>query len=301
MDYLITGATGFIGRKLVDRLLSAGHEVNYLARQRSAMLDSRAAFHCWNAGEKPPLESVPTFDAVIHLAGERVAQRWSRTVKDRIYNSRVEGTRALVSALGGLKHKPAALVCASATGYYGNRSDEILTETSPPGDGFLAHVCVDWEREALRARELGIRVVCLRTAPVLGRDGGVLEKMLGPFRLGIGGKLGNGRQWMPWIHIEDLLHLITFAAENGSVSGPVNAASPKPVTNAEFTQRLARAVSRPAVLSIPRLALKAALGELADNLFDSARVIPEAAQEARFQFEFPDLTQAFYDLLRSGP
>jgi len=221
MNYLITGATGFIGSKLVDMLLSEGNSVDYLGRKRSASVDSRAAFHCWNPSEKPPLNSVPTLDAIVHLAGEPVAQRWTKEGKERIYRSRVEGTRRLVSAIGELQHKPAVLVTASAVGYYGDRGNEMLTENSTPGKDFLAEVCLDWEREATRAEEFGVRVVRIRIGVVLGPDGGALKQMLRPFRLGMGGKLGSGRQWMPWIHIDDLLRLFAFAAGNASVSGPL--------------------------------------------------------------------------------
>ena len=178
MDYLITGASGFIGRRLVGRLLALGHEVNYLGRKRSGTLDSRAAFHLWNPDEPPPLNSISRLDAIIHLAGEPVAQRWNDEVKQRIYSSRTEGTRKLVSAISELKHKPSVLVSASAVGYYGNRGDEILTEESTAGDDFLAKVCIDWEREASRAREFGLRVVIIRVSLALGREGGALKSML---------------------------------------------------------------------------------------------------------------------------
>jgi uncharacterized protein (TIGR01777 family) len=295
--YLITGASGFIGSKLVKTLLSQGHSVNYLGRKRSTSLDSRAAFHCWNPGEKPPLNSVPTVDAIVHLAGEPVAQRWTREVKKRIYKSRVEGTRKLVSAIGELQHKPAALIAASAVGYYGDRGDEVLTEDSAPGKDFLAQLCVDWEHEAARAHEFGLRVARIRIGIVLGRDGGALKQMLMPFRLGIGGRLGNGRQWMPWVHVDDLLRLFVFAAENASIEGPLNGSSPEPVTNAEFTRHLARALHRPAIFPVPKFALKLALGELADFALASARVVPEASTRSGFKFAYPELGAAFETLL----
>jgi uncharacterized protein len=291
--YLITGASGFIGSKLVKTLLSRGHSVNYLGRKRSTKLDSRAAFHCWNPGEKAPLNSVPTVDAIVHLAGEPVAQRWTGEVKERIYNSRVDGTRKLVSAIGELQHKPAVLIAASAVGYYGDRGDEVLTEDSAPGNDFLAQLCVDWEQEATRAHEFGVRVVRIRIGIVLGRDGGALKQMLTPFRLGIGGRLGNGRQWMPWIHVDDLLGLFVFAAENTSIEGPLNGSSPEPVTNAEFTRRLAQALHRPAIFAVPKLALRLAVGELADFVLASSRVVPEAPTRSGFKFACPELGAAF--------
>jgi uncharacterized protein len=297
MTYLVTGATGFIGRHLVAFLLARGDAVNYLGRRRSPTMDSRAAFHCWNSGEMPPLSSMPHVDAIIHLAGEPVAQRWNADVKRRIYSSRVDATRQLVSALSAMRYKPVALVSASAVGYYGDRGDEILTERSAPGDDFLAHVSVDWEREALRAREAGLRVATVRIGVVLGPDGGALKKMLPPFRLGLGGRFGSGRQWMPWIHIQDLVHLLVFAAANESVSGALNGSGPEPVTNARFTASLARALHRPAVLPVPKFPLKLALGEMADFLFSSSRAVPEAALNAGFRFEHPQIDAALRDLL----
>jgi uncharacterized protein (TIGR01777 family) len=297
MDYLLTGVTGFIGHKLVPHLLANGNEVTYLARKRSNTLDSRAAFHLWNPGEPPPLDSVPTADVVINLAGEPVFQRWNQTVKQRIYESRVNGTRRLVSAIGELRHKPSVLISASATGYYGDRGDEILTETSSPGSGFLARVCVEWEREALRAQEFGLRVAPIRIAPVLGGGGGVLTKTLPVFRWGLGGKVAGGKQWMPWIHIDDLVQLIVFAAQNANMKGPFNGSAPQPVTNADFTRALANAVHRPAIVSVPLFALRLGLGEGAVDMFASQRVLPECTQQAGFEFRYPDLASALRNLL----
>ncbi len=298
MNYLLTGATGFVGKRLVSALLSGGHRVNYLGRKRSPELDSRAAFHCWSAGEDPPLNSVPRMDAVIHLAGEPIAQRWTADARKRIYDSRIVGTRNLVSAIGALKYKPAVLVSASAVGYYGDRGDEILTEQSAPGSGFLADLCVHWEREAFQARNLGLRVVPIRVAPVLGREAGALSKMLTPFKFGLGGKVGSGRQWMPWIHIDDLVRLFIFAAENNDVHEPLNGSSPAPVTNAEFTRAFAAVLKRPAPWTIPRLALKLALGEMSDALFDSQRVAPAATEQSGFRFDYPELKAALENLLK---
>lgn len=298
MNYLATGATGFIGSKLVNALLAAGDRVNYLGRSRSKSLDSRAAFHCWNAGEKPPLNSVPRIDAVVHLAGEPIAQRWTAEAKKRIYESRVIGTRDLVSAIGELKHKPATLVSASAIGYYGNRGDEILSEQSKPGSGFLADLCMQWEQEARKAQEFGLRVVSIRIAMVLGQNGGALQKMLTPFRLGLGGKLGSGSQWMSWVHIDDLIKLFIFAAENDAVEGALNGASSGPVTNAEFTKTLAGVLHRPAPWTVPQFVLKTAFGEMAEVLLDSARVVPNAAEQAGFRFEYADLRKALEECVQ---
>ena len=296
MDFLITGASGFIGQKLVAQLLARGDSVNYLARRRSDALDARAAFHNWDGKSLAPLNSLPRLDAIVHLMGEPVAQRWTPQIKDRIRRSRVQATRQLVSAIANLRYKPKVLVSASAVGYYGNRGDEILTEASMPGTGFLADVCINWEYEAMRARELGLRVAIIRIATVLGRDGGALPQMLPPFRWGVGGRFGSGKQWMSWIHVDDLVHLLLFAADT-NVSGPLNAASPQSLTNAQFTRALARAVHRPALFPIPRFALNLALGEMSSFLFDSLRVIPTATENAGFRFDHPDLARALAQLL----
>jgi uncharacterized protein len=296
MDVLITGATGFIGQKLVSELLRRGDSVNYLARHRSTKIDSRAGFHCWDGKSLPPLNSAAHFDAVFHLMGEPVAQRWTPQTKDRIRRSRIDSTRQLVSTLAALRQPPPVLISASAVGYYGNRGNEVLTERSMPGFGFLADVCLNWEYEAMRAREHGLRVVMVRTATVLGRDGGALPRMLTPFRLGIGGRFGNGKQWMSWIHVDDLIRLFLFAADQ-NVHGALNASSPQPVTNAEFTRTLASAVHRPALFPVPRFALNLALGEMSSFLFDSLRVIPSAAENAGFRFNHPDLAQTLPTLV----
>ena len=291
MDFLITGASGFIGQKIVNQLLARGDAVNYLARQRSKSLDERAAFHNWDGKSLAPLRTVPRLDAIVHLMGEPIAQRWTPQVKDRIRRSRVQSTRQLVAGIAAAKYKPKVLISASAIGYYGNRADEILTETSMPGSGFLADVCINWEYEALRARDLGLRVVIIRIATVLGKDGGALPQMLTPFRWGLGGRFGSGKQWMSWVHVEDLVRLLLFAADT-DVSGVLNGAAPEPVTNAQFTRTLARAVHRPAIFPIPRFALNLALGEMSSFLFDSMRVMPEATQKAGFVFKHPDLAEA---------
>ena len=297
MTFVISGATGFIGLKLIEYLLAEGHAVHYLARKRSDKIDSRAAFHCWDYLEEPPMNSVPRSDAVIHLAGEPISQRWTDEVKKRIYDSRVQGTRLLVSAIAKLQHKPSTLVCASAIGYYGDRLDEVLTESSNPGSGFLSDVCVDWEREAQRATESGLRVSSVRIGVVLGREGGALKEMRTPFQFGVGGTFGDGKAWMSWIHVQDLVRLLVWAAQNDSVNGPVNGTSPKPVTNKEFTKDLAHALHRPAMFRIPRFALKVALGEFAAFLTQSARVVPAVAEQGGFEFQYPELSRALGELL----
>lgn len=292
MTYLVTGATGFIGRKLVEQLLSRGDAVYYLARKRDAKMPSQASFHPWDTSQKPDLNALSRIDVVFHLAGEPIAQRWSDDVKKRIYDSRVDGTRRLVAAIRELRHKPYVLISSSAVGYYGDRGDLLLTEAAPPAHDFLAEVCRDWEREASHARELGLRVVPIRTATVLGRGGGALKEMLPPFRIGLGGKFGSGKQWMSWIHIDDLVRLFLFAADNSAVTAVLNGSAPNPVTNAEFTKALGRAIHRPTIMPMPKFALRLALGEMATFLFTSLRVVPEAAQRTGFEFEYPTLDEA---------
>ncbi len=292
MTYLVTGATGFIGTRLVEHLLARGDAVYYLARKSSSKLPSQASFHPWDVSQKPELNALSRIDVIFHLVGEPIAQRWSDAVKKRIYDSRVDGTRRLVSAIRELRHKPRALISSSAIGYYGDRGDEVLTESKGAGAGFLAEVCRDWEREASRARDLGVRVVPIRTATVLGRGGGALKSMLPPFRLGIGGKFGNGSQWTSWIQIEDLVRLYMFAADNTAVNGVLNGSSPQPLTNAQFTRALGRVLHRPTFVPMPRFAMKLMLGEMSDFLFTSLRVVPEAAEQAGFQFQYPEIEAA---------
>lgn len=292
MTYLITGATGFIGSKLVRRLLANGDAVNYLGRRRSTKFDSQVAFHMWDLKDEAPLDSVPRVDAIIHLTGEPVAQRWTEAAKKRIYSSRVEGTRHLVSALAKVRHRPEVLVMASAVGYYGDRGEELLTEDSAPGDKFLSHVCVDWEAEGIKARELGMRVVPVRFATVLGKDGGAFPLMARPARFGLGATFGDGKQWMSWIHVDDLINMLLFAARKPEVTGVLNGVSPQPVRNVIFMKTLGEALHRPAFLSAPKFALRAMLGEMSEFLFDSLRVIPKAAEQAGFDYRLGSLRSA---------
>ena len=301
MNITITGATGFVGSRLVRALLGDGHSLHALGRTRSAELPAVVQFSEWRATQdEPPPGSLRNAGAVIHLVGEPVAQRWTAETKRRIRASRVEGTRKLVSALSKQPQPPQVLVSASAIGYYGDRGDEILTESSGPGDDFLARVAVEWEQAAQAAESFAVRVVPLRFGIVLGAGGGALAKMLPPFRLGLGGPLASGRQWMSWIHIDDLIGLIRFALENPAVRGPMNATVPQPATNSQFTRELAAVLHRPAVLPVPRFALKLLFGEMAEAILASQRVLPQAAQLAGFQFQYPQLGPALARLLSEG-
>ncbi len=298
MNVTLTGATGFVGRAVLARLVDGGHTVHVLGRRRGRGLPAAVRCSEWNATSEPPPESLAGADAVIHLAGEPVAQRWTAEAQARIRNSRVEGTRLLVNALSRQARRPAVLVCASAIGFYGSRGDEILSETSAAGRGFLAELVIDWESTAQAAEPLGIRVVLLRIGMVLGR-GGALAKMLPPFRLGLGGRIGSGRQWISWIHIADAVSLILFALGNSVLHGPVNATAPEPVTNLDFTRQLAAALHRPAVFPLPEAALKLLFGEMASVLTDSERVLPKVAESAGFRFQYRELQPALEDILTS--
>ena len=298
MKITITGASGLIGRRLLKSLAVGGHTLQVLSRHAGTNMPGGVKVFVWDATRgEPPAESLRDVEAVIHLAGTPVAQRWNDDTKAKIRESRVTGTRSLVQALSKLATKPKMLLCSSAIGYYGSRGDEILTESSAPGSDFLAEVCVAWEQEASKAEALGMRVVRMRTGVVLDRRGGALAKMLPPFKVGLGGKLGSGRQWMSWIHLEDLAGLYTFALEN-SVSGAVNGVAPYPVTNADFTKKLAAALHRPALFPVPPIGLKLMFGEMAEVLLASQRVQPKEAETAGYRFRFPQLDPALADLFK---
>ncbi len=298
MNITITGATGFVGRRAANHLLAAGHQVHCLGRVLGKGMPSAARFSIWHANTSdPPEESLEGADAVIHLVGEPVGQRWTPANKKRILDTRVDGTRRLVNCLSRTEQRPKVLISASAVGIYGSRGEEILTERSEPGQGFLTDVCRAWEREAGAAEALGVRVVKLRLGMVLGPEGGALAQMLPPFRVCLGGTFGSGTQWMSWIHAEDLIDLMLFAIEKPEIAGPVNAVSPNPVTNAEFTETLARVLQRPAVAKVPDYALRLLFGEGAAVALSSQRVMPDAATKAGFEFRHPKLEGALRNLL----
>ncbi len=289
---LVTGGTGFIGKRLCA-LLPPPNVLTRSPEKAPRDLSGAACFRWIPDSEAPPPEALDGCDAVFHLAGEPVAEgRWTAAKKARIRDSRVLGTRNLVKALGEMSEPPKVLVASSAVGIYGTREDEVLTEDSPAAPGFLADVCLEWETEARKAEEFGMRVVTIRTGLVLGQEGGALAKMLPLFKLALGGRLGSGRQWMPWIHVEDLARMFVFAAETSSLSGAVNGSAPEPVQNLDFTKALGRAVKRPALFPAPAFMLRAALGEFAAVLLASQRVVPKAALDAGFEFSYPDIDAA---------
>jgi uncharacterized protein (TIGR01777 family) len=291
---LISGASGLIGSALVPSLESHGYEVTRLVRRKPLRPNEVQ----WNPTGPISPGLVSEFDAIIHLSGENIAGRWTEQKKCRIRESRIFTTDFLAQALAKAAKPPKAFICASAIGYYGNRGEEVLTEDSPSGDGFFPEVCREWEFATEPASDAGIRVVNLRTGIVLSREGGALKQMLLPFRLGLGGKIGDGQQWWSWIHIEDLVSAVRHILQNYELRGPVNMTTPNPVTNAEFTKALADVLKRPAILPVPAFALRLLFGELADEgLLASARVAPERLTQSRFHFRFSELKQALIDLL----
>lgn len=301
MRIVVTGATGFIGRAVVDRLAHDGHQVHMLIRKPRTGLPPHVPYSIWDAQQNdPPAAALEGADAVIHLAGAPVSQRWNEATKRDILSSRVGGTQRLIAALSQLNRFPRVLISGSAVGYYGSRGDEVLNENSKAGKGFLAEVCEEWESAANLGLALNMRVVRLRTGIVLGREGGVLARMLPAFRAGLGGKLGSGEQWMSWIHKDDLVSMISAALTSEKFNGAVNGVAPGPVRNSEFTRDLASELRRPAILPIPMVLLRLLFGELADEAFEaSQRAMPVAAEKAGFDFRFTELRPALRDLLRS--
>ena len=296
MRILITGATGFVGRRLCQVLSESGHDLVALSRNpesaRKRVPELAQAF-AWNpTSDLPSLESLEGVDSVVHLAGETVTGRWTSPKREAIRTSRVEGTRNLVEALSRSDSRPRSIVAASAIGYYGDRDDVELREDSASGDDFLADVCRAWERESLRAQDLGIRVVQLRIGIVLGSGGGAMQAMLFPARLGLGGPLGSGRQWWSWIHLEDLVGVVRYCVEDEELQGPVNATAPNPSRQKDFAKALGRVLSRPAFLPAPAFVLKIALGGFAAELLSSKRVLPGRLQQAGFAFQLPELGSA---------
>jgi uncharacterized protein (TIGR01777 family) len=297
MIVAVSGSSGMVGSQLVAALEAQGDLVRRLVRHevRDAEREIR-----WDpdAGEIDAAE-LNGIDAVVHLAGENIAgRRWSEAFKRRILESRVRGTTLLATTLANLDMKPSVLVCASATGFYGPHGDEVVDESTTAGSGFLADVCRQWETATVPAREAGIRVVNLRIGPVLSPKGGALAKMLTPFRMGVGGVVGSGRQYFSWIELDDLVSAILFALKDDSLSGPVNAVAPDAVTNYEFTKTLGRVLGRPTIFPVPAFAARLAFGEMADEmLLGGVRVAPLALESAGFQFAHPTLEPALKHLL----
>jgi uncharacterized protein (TIGR01777 family) len=299
MRILISGASGLIGSALRPALNDAGHTTSALVRH-SPSLDATDVR--WNPREPLDPRGLGGFDAIVHLAGKNISGRWTDEFKREVRASRVQGTRTLVTAAAESFRQtgsPRVFVAASAVGYYGDRGDEVLTESSQRGAGFLAGVCQEWEDAAAPALEAGIRVVHIRIGVVLAKNGGALQAMLTPFRFGLGGPVGSGRQFWSWVALEDVVSIFTFALNNDGLSGPVNAAAPNPARNADFTRELGKTLHRPAFFPLPALVVRTVFGEMGESLLlASARVIPAKLEAAGFRFQFPDLPGALRAALR---
>ena len=299
MRVTLTGATGRVGGALVAALRGRGDDVCVLSRSPDRAAEALGVEAVgWQPEEEPaPAAALAGRDAVIHLAGEDVAQRWDDDTKRRLLASRELGTRNLVAGLSAADPRPATLVSSSAVGYYGPHGDETVTEATPPGDDFLAGVCVAWEREAAAAEALGVRVVQVRTGVVLDKHGGALEKMLPFFKLGVGGPVAGGRQWLPWIHLDDLVGLYMAALDGPEWTGPVNGTAPAPATNRDFSRALGRALHRPAFAPVPGFAIRCLYGQMADIVVHGQRAVPERPLALGHEFRHPDLDAALRDAL----
>jgi uncharacterized protein (TIGR01777 family) len=301
MRVLVTGASGFLGSHACDALLARGDRVVGLTRdpERARQSNPTVSWHAWNPGlERPPASAIEGVDGVINLIGESLDQRWTDEAKRRIRESRERATKNLVDAISGARDRPSVLVSQSAVGYYGDRGEAIVDESTEPGSSFDAQVCVAWEEAARAAEEVGVRVVITRTGLVLDPEGGLLKQLLPPFKLGVGGPIAGGRQYMPWIHVADEVRLLLWALDTPEASGAYNATAPNPVTNRELSKALGRVLGRPAVLPIPKLALKARFGdELGEMVAGGQRAAPRRALDAGFEFLHPELEPALRDLL----
>ncbi|MEO6323731.1 MAG: TIGR01777 family oxidoreductase [Thermoanaerobaculia bacterium] len=299
MRVVVAGGTGFIGTRLSARLIADGHEVIVLTRNAQKSRDHihpRVRVASWAEGASWE-GLVDGAGAIVNLAGESIAQRWTAKSKAKILDSRLTAVQRLHDAVSHAELKPAVLVNASAVGYYGPHGDEELTEESRPGADFLAETCLKWEQAARTLEELGLRVVRVRIGLVLGEEGGALAKMLPPFRLGAGGPLGSGQQWMSWIHVDDLVDLILWAIKTPTVTGVVNATAPHPVQMKEFATTLGKVLHRPAFAPVPRIALKLLLGEMATMVLEGQRVLPKKTEALGFRFKHPLLEEALTDTL----
>lgn len=298
MKIAITGGTGFLGKAIVEEAITRGHQMLILSRNpgRSTPTPGTEMIQ-WPLNSQ---SSLPPHDAVINLAGESISGYWTAAKKEEILRSRRDGTHRLVDALAAMPAdagRPKTLVSASAVGYYGDRGEEVITEDTAPDSNFLAEVCKVWEEEAVRAETLGMRVARIRIGVVLGRGGGALEKLLPPFKMGVGGPLGNGKQWFPWVHQLDIVEMFLQAVENPEWSGPFNGVAPGIVRGKEFAQELGKALHRPALIPTPLFGLKLLLGEFANHLVESQHILPQAAQGHGYSFQFPQLAEALQNIV----
>lgn len=289
MNIVVSGGTGFIGSRLRPALEAAGHTVRVWSRS------GQDGSLKWDpVSGIPPEGSLDGVDAVVYLSGESVAKRWNDELKKKIRDSRVKGVGHLIDGISAAAHKPRVLVCSSATGYYGDRGEEELVETSAPGDSFLAGVCQEWERAADRAMEIGLRVVKIRTGVVLGSGGGAVDRLVSAFKSKMGGKLGSGKQWMPWIHMSDSVGIYKFAVEN-EVSGVLNGTAPHPARNEALTEALGQVMGEPTKMTVPEFALKMMFGEMSEVLLGSQKVLPEATLKSGYEFRYTDVKSALQD------
>jgi uncharacterized protein (TIGR01777 family) len=298
---LVTGASGAIGSALCDSLIARGDEIVGLSRdpERARRTNPTVRWHPWEPTmERPPEAAFEEVEAVVNLVGETIDQRWTDEAKRRILESRVAATHNLVQAITALGRKPKVLVSQSAVGYYGDRGESLVDESTGPGSGFGAEVPIEWEKAAREIEGAGVRLVVTRTAPVLDPSTGMLKRMLLPFKLGVGGTIGSGDQYLAWIHIDDEVGILLWALDNTEVEGVVNAASPNPVTNRQFSKTLGRVLRRPAVMPVPKPALNVILGrELAETVIGGARVVPRRTEDLGYRFRHPQLEEALRDLL----
>jgi hypothetical protein len=301
MKVLVTGASGRIGKALCDELLARGDEVVGLTRdpEKASGAQPQITWHAWEPTLERPAD--PTFegvDGVVNLVGEKIDQRWSDEAKKKIMDSRKVATHNLAGAIEGLARKPKVMVSQSAVGYYGNRGDETLDETSEPGKGFGAEVCIEWEKAAHEVEAAGVRLAIVRTGQVMETGGGILGELLLPFKLGVGGPLAGGKQWVPWIHLSDEVGILLWALDTDSVSGVVNGTAPKPVTNGDWSKALGRALHRPAVLPIPGVAVEVKFGrEFGKVAQGGQRVLPKRTEELGYAFKFPEIDGALRHLV----
>ena len=301
MKVLVTGASGRIGKALCDELLRRGDEVVGLTRDpdKAAATQPQLTWHAWEPTlERPTEAAFEGVDGVVNLVGEKINQRWSDDAKRKIMDSRKVATHNLVGTIEGLATKPKVLVSQSAVGYYGNRGDEVLDEASAPGDGFDASVCVQWEKAAHEVERAGVRLAIVRTGQVMETGGGILGELLLPFKLGLGGPLAGGRQWVPWIHLSDEVGILIWALDTESVAGVLNGTAPNPVTNKEWSKALGKALGRPAVLPIPGVAVEVKFGrEFGKVAQGGQRVLPKRTEELGYAFKFPMIDGALRDLV----
>ncbi len=303
MRVLISGATGFVGRALCRHLIGKGDEVWAFSRrpaQAKASLEGVSRVFAWDAAShEPAAEAFEGVDAVVHLAGESVVGRWTKSKREAIRASRVDSTQLLVAAMAKLATPPTALISASAIGYYGEKGEAEVTEESAPDNDFLGQVAIAWEAAALRAELSGVRVVCLRTGIILGQGGGALQAMLLPFKMGVGGPLGSGKQWWSWVAFDDVIGLIDFALRTPAVEGPLNVTAPTPVRQKDFAKALGKVLHRPAFMPAPAFALKLALGGFSTELLSSKKVLPKKAERLGYRFRFSDLGECLEHVIRS--